>query len=88
MTERFADFIKTEQVKWAKVIKEAKVTAEGVAPTLPTKFGSTYSYPTFFAVRHLTHEVLTIVRFVSNYFRICLDFPAQPSRRPYQYECL
>ena len=28
-TERFADFIKTEQVKWAKVIKEAKVTTEG-----------------------------------------------------------
>ncbi len=28
-TERFADFIKTEQVKWAKVIKEAKVTTAG-----------------------------------------------------------
>ena len=28
-TDRFADFIKTEQVKWAKVIKEAKVTTEG-----------------------------------------------------------
>jgi tripartite-type tricarboxylate transporter receptor subunit TctC len=26
-TERFADFIKTEQTKWAKVIKEAKVSA-------------------------------------------------------------
>lgn len=27
-TERFAEFIKTEQAKWAKVIKEAKVTTE------------------------------------------------------------
>ncbi len=27
-TERFAQFIKTEQVKWAKVIKEARVTTE------------------------------------------------------------
>jgi tripartite-type tricarboxylate transporter receptor subunit TctC len=28
-TERFAEFIKTEQAKWAKVIKEAKVTTAG-----------------------------------------------------------
>ena len=28
-TERFAEFIKTEQSKWAKVIKEAKVTTAG-----------------------------------------------------------
>jgi tripartite-type tricarboxylate transporter receptor subunit TctC len=28
-TERFAEFIKTEQAKWAKVIKEAKVTTSG-----------------------------------------------------------
>ena len=28
-TERFAEFIKTETVKWARVIKEAKVTTEG-----------------------------------------------------------
>jgi tripartite-type tricarboxylate transporter receptor subunit TctC len=27
--ERFGEFIKSEQVKWAKVIKEAKVTTEG-----------------------------------------------------------
>ena len=28
-TERFAEFIKTETVKWAKVVKEAKVSTEG-----------------------------------------------------------
>jgi tripartite-type tricarboxylate transporter receptor subunit TctC len=28
-TERFAEFIKTETVKWARVIREAKVTTEG-----------------------------------------------------------
>jgi len=28
-TERFAEFIKTEQAKWAKVIKEARVTTAG-----------------------------------------------------------
>jgi tripartite-type tricarboxylate transporter receptor subunit TctC len=28
-TERFAEFIKTEQTKWAKVIKEARVTTAG-----------------------------------------------------------
>jgi tripartite-type tricarboxylate transporter receptor subunit TctC len=28
-TERFAEFIKTEQAKWAKVIKDAKVSTEG-----------------------------------------------------------
>jgi tripartite-type tricarboxylate transporter receptor subunit TctC len=28
-TERFGEFIKTEQAKWAKVIKEAKVSTEG-----------------------------------------------------------